>query len=191
MASIDVNKLKVGVTFLDADSGDPHRVLKYDFAKMGRGKANIKIKARNLISGSIVQRSFLSGGRVDGVDLEKKELQYLYSDEKSAYFMDQRSFEQVEVPIEILGEDVQYLVEGENAWVQFWGDKVLGVELAASVVMKITETEPGAKGNSATNVYKPAKTNSGLTIQVPLFIRQGDFVKVNTATGEYVQRVKE
>lgn len=190
MASIDVNKLKVGVTFVD-ENDQPFRVLKYDFTKMGRGGATIKVKARNLISGAIVTKSFQSGNRVEEAVLEKKELQYLYHDEKIAYFMDPRSFEQLEMPLDVLGDDEKYLVEGERAWVQFWDDKVLGVELPASVVLTVSETEPGAKGNSVTNVYKPAKTNSGLNIQVPLFIHEGDKVKINTQTGEYVNRVNE
>src|SRR5687767_13041813 len=113
MAVIDVNKLKVGVTFLD--EGQLFRVLKYDFSKMGRGSANIKVKAKNLITGSIVTKSYLSGNRVEQATLEKKEMQYLYSDSVKSYFMDPRTFEQVEVELELLGDDVKYLVEGENA----------------------------------------------------------------------------
>lgn len=188
MAAIDVNKLKVGVTFAD-ESGDPFRVLKYDFAKIGRGNANIKVKARNLLTGAIVQKSFTSSHRVEAVDLEKKELQYLYTDGGTAFFMDPRSFEQVEIPMGVLGDDEKFLVEGEMVWVLFWSEKVLGVDLPASVVLTIAETEPSARGNSVSNVFKGAKTNSGLTVQVPLFIKEGDKVKVNTLTGEYVNRV--
>jgi elongation factor P len=188
MSAIDVNKLKVGVTFED-ENGDPFKVMKYDFAKIGRGNANIKVKARNLLTGAIVQKSYGSGNRVEEVLIEKKELQYLYNDGKTAFFMDPRSFEQTEIPLEVLGDDLRYLVDGENVWVQYWDEKVLGVDLPASVVLTITETEPGAKGNSVTNVYKPAKTNSGLQVQVPLFIGEGDKIKVNTLTGEYVNRV--
>lgn len=189
MAVVDVNKLKVGVTYQEDDQ--LFRVMKYDFSKIGRGSANIKVKAKNLITGSIVTKSYLSGNRVEQVALEKKEMQYLYSDEVKAYFMDPRSFEQAEVERELLGDDVKYLVEGENAWVQFFDEKVIGVEVPPSVVVTITETEPWVKGNSTTNVYKPATTSSGLTVQVPLFVKQGDKVKVNTSTGEYTMRVNE
>lgn len=189
MAAIDVNKLKVGVTF--EEEGQPFKVLKYDFIKMGRGSANIKVKAKNLISGAIVQKSFISGNRVEGIELEKKEMQFLYTDENSAYFMHPETFEQIEISKDILGDDLLYLVEGENAWVQFWGEKILGVEIAASVVLAVKETEPGAKGNSATNVYKPATMQSGLVVQVPLFIKEGDRLKINTETGEYGGRVNE
>jgi elongation factor P len=165
--------------------------MKYDFTKMGRGGATIKVKAKNLLTGSIVTKSFHSGGRVEAAELEKKELQYLYNDGQLAFFMDPRSFEQIEIPMSILGDDEKYLVEGEHAWVQSWNEKILGVDLGASVVLTVTECEPGTKGNSVSNVYKPAKTNSGLLVQVPLFIREGDKVKINTLTGEYVNRVND
>lgn len=190
MASIDVNKLKVGVAFQD-EFGEPYRVIKYDFSKMGRGKANIKVKAKNLLTGSIVMKSYLSGGRVEEVQLEKREMQYLYNDGTTAFFMDPRSYEQTEIPMSVLGDDEKYLIEGETVWVMYWGERVLGVDLPASVVLSIIETEPSAKGNSVSNVFKGAKTNSGLALSVPLFINEGDKVKVNTLTGEYVNRVNE
>lgn len=187
MEEIDVNKLKVGVTYQD-DDGDPYRVLKYDFSKMGRGKANIKVKVRNLFTGAVVVKSYLSGSRVKKIDLNKKELQYLYADEDKVFFMDPETFEQIEMEKKILGDDIKYLVEGGNAWVLFWEDKILGVELPASVVLEVTECEPGEKGNSATNVLKPATLNNGLIVMVPLFIKMGDKVKVSTDSGSYMAR---
>lgn len=184
---IDVNKLKVGVTFTEDDQ--PFKVMKYDFTKMGRGNATIKVKAKNLFSGAIVTKGFISGNMVEDITLDKKHLQYLYKDDEKAYFMDPVSFDQFEIPLSVLGDDVSYLVEGEKAWVLFWGDRILGVELAASVVMKISETEPGARGDTVSNVLKPAKTASGLTVMVPLFIKEGDSIKINTETGEYTGRV--
>lgn len=189
MAAIDVNKLKVGVAF--EEDGQPFKVLKYDFIKMGRGSATIKVKAKNLISGAIVQKSFISGNRVEGVELEKKEMQYLYQDESAAFFMNPDTFEQIEISKEILGDDLLYLVEGENAWVQFWGERILGVEIPASVVLTVKDTEHWVKGNSATNVYKPAIMESGLTVQVPLFVKNGDRIKINTELGTYGGRVNE
>ncbi len=183
---IDVNKLKVGVTF--TEEGQPFRVMKYDFTKMGRGNATIKIKAKNLISGAIVTKGYISGNMVEDIILDKKHLQYLYKDDEKVYFMDPVSFDQIEVPLIVLGDDVQYLVEGEKAWVLFWDEKILGVELAATVIMKITETEPGARGDTVSNVLKPAKTASGLTVMVPLFIKEGESIKINTETGEYTGR---
>jgi len=183
---IDVNKLKVGVTF--TEEGIPFKVMKYDFTKMGRGNATIKVKAKNLFNGSIVTKGFISGNMVEDITLDKKHLQYLYKDDEKAYFMDPVSFEQYEIPMTVLGDDVQFLVEGEKVWVLFWDEKILGVELAASVIMEITEAEPGARGNTVSNVLRPAKTASGLTVMVPLFINVGDKIKINTETGEYTAR---
>jgi elongation factor P len=184
---IDVNKLKEGVTYLDG--GEPYRVVKYSFSKMGRGKANIKVKVRNLLTGALTIKSYLSGNSVEPVEIEKKHLQYLYKDEDLLFFMDPVSFEQVEIGLKTLGEGVSYLVEGEKAWVQFWEERVVGVELPPSVVLKVTKTGPGEKGNSATNILKPAILESGLVVQVPTFIKEGDKLKINTQSGEYVSRV--
>ncbi|KKT40139.1 elongation factor P [Candidatus Collierbacteria bacterium RIFOXYB2_FULL_46_14] len=183
---IDVNKLKVGVTF--TEEGQPFRVMKYDFTKMGRGNATIKVKAKNLFNGTIVTKGFISGNMVEDILLDKKHLQYLYKDDEKGYFMDPVSFDQFEIPLKVLGDDVSYLVEGEKAWVLFWDEKILGVEVPSSVIMKITESDPGARGNTVSNVLKPAKTASGLTVMVPLFINPGDSIKINTETGEYTGR---
>lgn len=184
---IDVNKLKVGVTFVDTEI--PWKVMKYDFIKMGRGGATIKVKARNLISGSIVTKSFQSGNTVEDITLEKKHLQYLYKDDEKLYFMDPISFEQIELPISIVGEDINYLVEGEKAWVLSWNERVLGIEVPASVVMEVIEAEHWAKGNSVSNLTKPVKVASGLTVMAPLFIKKGDKIKINTEEGSYIGRV--
>ena len=183
---IDVNKLKVGVTF--TENGVPFRVTKYDFTKMGRGHATIKVKARNLFNGAIETKGYISGNMVENIALDKRHLQYLYKDDENAFFMDPTSFQQVEIPLKILGDDVSYLVEGEKAWVLFWDEKILGVEVPSSVVMKITESDPGARGNTVSNVLKPAKTASGLLVMVPLFINPGDSIKINTETGQYTGR---
>jgi len=156
---IDVNKLKVGVTF--TEDGTPFRVTKYDFTKMGRGHATIKVKARNLFSGAIETKGYISGNMVEDILLDKRHLQYLYKDDEKAFFMDPTSFDQFEIPLKVLGDDVSYLVEGEKAWVLFWDEKILGVEVPSSVIMKIIESEPGARGNTVSNVLKPAKTASG------------------------------
>ena len=183
---IDVNKLKVGVTF--TEEGIPFRVTKYDFTKMGRGHATIKVKAKNLFSGSIETKGYISGNMVEDILLDKRHLQYLYKDSDKAYFMDPVSFEQIEIDLKILGDDQLYLVEGEKSWVLFWGEKILGVEVPTSVIMEIAETEPGVRGDTVSNVLKPAKTVSGLSVMVPLFIKEGEKIKINTESGEYTGR---
>lgn len=184
---IDVNKLKVGVTF--ADEGSPWKVMKYDFIKMGRGGAVIKVKAKNLVSGSIVTKSFQSGNVVEDIALEKKHLQYLYKDDAKIYLMDPISFEQLELPLSVVGDDVNYLVEGDKAWVLSWNELILGVELPASVVMEVTEADHWEKGNSVSNLTRPVKVASGLTVMVPLFIKKGEKIKINTTEGTYIGRV--
>ena len=184
---LDVNKLHVGVTFTEEEH--PFRVMKYDFTKMGRGNAVIKIKAKDLFTGSIVTKSFISGNMVEDITLDKKHFQYLYKDEDKAYFMEPNTFEQCEIPLTLLGSDVEYLVEGEKSWILFWGDKILGVELPASVVMEVVEANPAVKGNTVTNVTVPVKVSSGLQVMAPMFIKVGDKIKINTATGEYTSRV--
>lgn len=186
---IGVNKLKVGITF--EEEGHPWKVMTYSFSKIGRGGANIKVKARNLLTGSIVTKSFLSGGRVEEVALTKKEMQYLYNDGQKAFFMEPRTYEQIEIEMSSIGDDLLYLVEGGEAWVQFWDEKIIGVEIPPSVILTVKETENWIKGNSATNVYKPAIMESGLTVQVPLFIKIGDKIKINTTTGSYTARANE
>lgn len=184
---IDVNKLKVGVTF--ADEGSPWKVMKYDFIKMGRGGAVIKVKAKNLVSGSIVTKSFQSGNVVEDITLEKKHLQYLYKDDSKIYLMDPISFEQLELPLSVVGDDVNYLVEGDRVWVLSWSEMILGVELPASVVMEVTDAEHWEKGNSVSNLTRPVRVASGLTVMVPLFIKKGEKIKINTAEGTYIGRV--
>lgn len=184
-----VNKLKVGATF--AEDEQPYKVMKYEFIKMGRGSANIKVKARNLLTGAIVTKSYLSGGRVEEVTLNKVEMQYLYNDGQKAYFMDPRTYEQIEMDLDVIGDDIKYLVEGGEAWVQSWEDKVLGVEIPPAVILTVAKTEDWVKGNSATNVYKPAELESGMIVQVPLFIKVGDKIKVNTTSGTYTNRANE
>ena len=108
-----------------------------------------------------------------------------------AYFMDPVSFDQFEIPLSVLGDDVLYLVEGEKSWVLFWGEKILGVELPASTIMEVAEAEPGARGNTVSNVLKPVKMTTGLTVMVPLFINVGDKIKINTESGAYTGRSNE
>ena len=156
---IDVNKLKEGVTYLDG--GQPFRVIKYNFSKMGRGKANIKVKVKNLLTGALVMKSYLSGNSMEPIQIDKKHLQYLYADGDSLHLMDPISFEQIEIAKALVGDDINYLVEGEKVWVQFWDDRIIGVELPPSVVLKVVETGPGEKGNSSTSVLKPATLEIG------------------------------
>ena len=182
----DVNKLRNGTAFeLD---GQPYLVLKYEFSKMGRGNANIKLKVRNLITGSVLQKGFSSGNNVDEIFLKRKKMQYLFSDQYQSTFMDPVSFEQVEIKNEVLGESKPYLQEGGDVQVLFWEEQALAVELPAKLTFTIKETGPGEKGNTVSNMHKPATLDSGLEVKVPLFINQGEKVIIDTRNGDYVSR---
>ncbi|MEK7521936.1 MAG: elongation factor P [Patescibacteria group bacterium] len=183
---INSTDLRNGTTFLS--DGQPFIVLKYTFVKMGRGSATVKVKVKNLITGAITDKSFTSNNTVEDVRTTKRRLQYLYCDSETAYFMDPRNYEQVEMPLRVLGDQAAFLKEGSEVDVLFWDEGALSVDLPPSVVFTVTEADPGVKGNSASNMYKQAVLENGLKIKVPLFINRGERVRVDTRTGEYIER---
>lgn len=193
---ISATDLKNGTTFLA--NGKPYQVIKYSLIKMGRGGAVVKVTAKNLETGSIEEKSFSSNVAVEEVSTTKRRLQYLFKDASSVTFMDPKTFDQVSIPINVLGSDISFLAEGENVDVLFWSmggvdgedEKPLSVVISPNIVLKVSECDPGVKGNSATNIYKPAVLENGLTLKVPLFIKVGDKIRVDTRTGEYVERAK-
>lgn len=166
------------------------QVLTYEHIKMGRGSGTIKVKVRNLKTGSITERSFITGARVDEANIEKQKAQFLYRDADSFNFMDPISFEQFLLPVQVVGEQARYLQEGMEVTLVIFENEALGVELPNSLIYTITETGPGEKGNTVSNVYKEATLDNGLVVKVPMFIKVGEKVKVDTRTGEYVERVK-
>ena len=172
----------------------PYQVIKYNLIKLGRGSAYVKITARNLETGGIDEISYQSNASVDEVNTYKKKLQYLYKDASSIVFMDPETYEQVEIDASVLDGQEVFLKEGDSADVLFWSldsarDKVLTVELPPKVVLEVRQTDPGVKGNSATNIYKPAILENGLKVKVPLFIKAGDWVSIDTRTGDYTEKV--
>ncbi len=180
--------LKNGTTFLS--NGKPYQVIKYSLIKMGRGGATVKVTARNLETGSIEEKSFSSNAAVDEVNTYKKKLQYLYKTGNGLIFMDPATYEQAEIPLTVLGDAVIFLKEGEAVDVLFWDEKPISCELTPKVTLAVAECDPGVKGNSATNIYKPAVLENGLKLKVPLFIKVGDRIKVDTRSGEYLERAK-
>ncbi len=184
---ISATDLKKGITF--KKDGKLYKVVKYDHQKIGRGGANVKLSLRNLETGSLEDYTFGSSNKFDEVRTEKRPLQYLYNDGNDASFMDTKTFEQVSVPLSVLGDDILYIKEGEIVDVLFAEGRALSVEIAPKVVLKVEVTAPGVKGNSATNIYKSAELENGLNVKVPLFIKVGDRVRIDTRTGQYVERV--
>lgn len=184
---ISVTQLRAGTTF--EEDNQPFVVLKYEHTKMGRGTANIKLKVKNLKSKIITEKTFISGAKVQEIQTPKRKLQYLYREGDNYSFMDPGTFEQFSLKSEILGEQVRFLREQAMVDVVFWEDQALGVELPTKMEFKVIETGPGVKGNSATNIYKPATLENGLSLKVPLFINQGEKILVDTRTGEYGARL--
>jgi elongation factor P len=185
---INVNDLRSGAAF--QEEKNIFEVLEYSHTKMGRGTATIRIKVRNLRSGSVTEKTYISGARVEEADLEKKTGQFLYADESSVSFMDPVSFEQFSIPLRVMGGSERYLQEGRDYQLLVFGDEVLKVELPRTVDMRIVDSPPGVRGDTVSNVYKNAKLENGLEVKVPLFINEGDLVKVDTRSGEYIERVK-
>jgi elongation factor P len=183
---INVNQLRNGTAFsLD---GQPYLVLKYEFSKRGRGNAVIKVKAKNLVTGAVVEKGWNSGNSVEDINLERKKMQYLYADANNCVFMDPVSFEQVEIDNELIAGQKPYLTDGLEVLVLFWQDKALSLELPPKLVFTVKETGPGEKGNTVANIYKPAVLNNGLNIKIPLFVQQGEAIMVDTRDGTYVSR---
>lgn len=182
---ISVNELRNGVIYEEA--GNLLQVLNFEHIKMGRGSANIKVKVKNLRSGSTVEKSYINTAKVQDVSVIKKELQYLYKDESSVYFMDPTSFEQISIPLNI-ATIAQFLKDGEKYSISFFGDEPLDILMPPKVEMKIVDTAPGIKGNSASNVFKDAELENGIKVKVPLFINVGDKIRVDTRTGAYTER---
>jgi len=183
-----VTSLRNGTAFMDPDSGQPFVVLKYEHIKMGRGGATIKVKARNILTGSIIERSYNSGGKVEEVDMSTKSVQYLYHDGSIYYFMDPATYEQFELSEDVVGESGKFLTEGASGTVNLYNDQPISFSLPNSLIFKVTYTEPGNKGNTVTNAYKPATLETGVPVMVPMFINEGDSIKVDTRDGKYIER---
>ena len=183
---IGVTDLRAGTIF--EDQGNIFQVLSYEHIKMGRGSANIKVKVKNIKSGSTTDKSFINGAKVNEVSVIKKDLQYLYKDEDKAYFMNPTTFEQVEVPMSTVSYEAPYFKEGETFSVSFLRDEPLSVNLPPKMDFVVEETPPGVKGNSATNVFKDAVLENGLKTKVPLFVKTGDKIRVDTRTGAYSEK---
>lgn len=184
---IDVNDLRKGVTF--EFDGQLYKVTDYHHHKPGRGNATIRIKARNLLTGSNIEKTFQSGDRVQDVRLDFHNVQYLYSDGEFYHFMDLDTYEQPAVKADILGDDALYLTEGLEVKLTFYKGEPLDIDFPTSVDMKIIYAEIAVRGDTATGVTKKVKTDTGLEVQVPNFVNEGDTIRVDTRTGTYVTRV--
>jgi len=186
MASIQATRLKKGM--LVKIENDLFRVLELQHVTPGNLRGFVRVKFRNIRSGSLSDQKLRSEDSVERATLDEREMQYLYQDGDSYYFMDTGSYEQIHISSEALGESVNYLKPEMTIQVEFYGSEPVGIELPQTVDLKVLDTVPGIKGATASNQIKPAKLETGLVVSVPPFINNGDVVRVSTDTGEYLSR---
>ncbi len=183
---ISVNDIKNGMTILF--EGNIYTVLEFSHVKPGKGAAFVQAKLKNLRSGSIIEKRFNSGTKLEKAMIEKVSMQYLYANGDSYNFMNMETYEQMELSKEQLGNDIYYLKEGLDVLLSFYEGELLGVMLPEKVELEVTETEPAVKGNTTNNATKDATLETGLAVRVPLFIEKGEKIVVYTADGKYASR---
>ena len=186
MAAVSSNELKNGWTLLL--DGNLMQVIEFQHVKPGKGPAFVRSKLKNIRTGAVIEKTFRAGETVERANIDKREMQYLYRDGDGFVFMDNETYEQINVAPETLGETANYVVEGSSAVLLMYGDEIVSTELTASVELVITETEPGIQGDRVSGATKPATLETGLTIQVPLFLEIGETIKVDTRSGSYISR---
>jgi elongation factor P len=177
-------KLKVEI------DGEPWMMVDVDFVRPGKGQGFVRTKLKNMISGNVVERTFKSNESVTPARVEDHEMQFLYGDPSGYTFMNNQSYDQVTLNDEQVGDNKNYIYEGLNCTIAFFNDMPIGCDVPNFVELEVTECEPGVKGNSAQNAMKPAVVSTGYRLNVPLFLEQNTWIKIDTRTGDYVERVK-
>ena len=170
--------------------GKPYRVIEYGQKVMGRGGSIVNVKLKNLIDGSVIPKTFKGQDNIETAEVSNKTVQYLYNDGSDFHFMDPETFEQFQLTAEIVDSAAGYLKEGDNLTLQFFGDRVINIELAKNVYLEVTYAEDVVKGDTTSSVLKDATLETGITVKVPAFIKVGDIISVDTSTNEYRERKK-
>ncbi|MES1207522.1 MAG: elongation factor P [Pseudomonadota bacterium] len=183
----DTSDIRKGLKFMM--DGAPYTVVEFQFVKPGKGAAFTRTKMKNLLTGAVLERNLRSGERLEEANVEVKTMQYLYRDADSFVFMDTSTYDQVSIPETTISDSKDMMPENINVEVLFFENRAVGVTLPNFIEQKITETEPGFRGDTSSNTTKPAKISTGASIQVPLFIVVGDVIKIDTRTGQYLERV--
>lgn len=186
MATISTNDLKNGMTLMV--EGTLFDVVEFQHVKPGKGGAFVRTTLKNTRTGNLQERTFRADEKVERAVIDKREMQYLYRDGDSYVFMDNTTYDQMPVPSDTLGTATSYLVESSTAVLNLHDDEIINVELPAAVELKVTETEPGVQGDRVSGARKPATTETGAVVQVPLFIEEGERIKVDTRSGEYISK---
>lgn len=183
---ISTNDFYTGVVVIWEN--DPWQVLEFMHVKPGKGSAFVRAKLKNLRMGYIRETTFRAGEKLPRADVRTREMQFLYASGDDYVFMDTETFDQVTIPRSHLEDEVKFLKENLTVHVMFFGDEVLGIDLPQTVTLQVVETEPGIRGDTVSKATKPAKLETGYVVQVPLFVNQGEFIVVDTRSGEYVSR---
>jgi elongation factor P len=187
MAQVSTNEFKAGMKF-EID-GEPYTLISNEFVKPGKGQPFNRTKLKHLMTGRVIERTYKSGDRQELADVEENKMRLLYTDQDSATFMDDNTFDQIQVPLSLIGDNKQWLMEELVYSIVFYKGQAIDVVPPTFMEMKITETAPGLRGDTSGRVLKAAVTENGAKIQVPIFVEEGDKIKVDTRTGEYVSRV--
>lgn len=180
--------LKIG-TLIELE-GVPYRVTEYTHKAMGRGGAVVQVKLKNLLTGGVVEKSFRSADKIMPAEIERVSMQLLYRDGGNLVFMNNETYDQETVSPDVLGDVAKWVADGATAQLQYFNGRVIGLEVPNALYLTVTATEPGARGDTATTALKPATLETGVQIMVPLFINEGDKIKVNTISGAYLERAK-
>jgi elongation factor P len=186
---LSITDLKKGVIF--ASDGVPYRVVEYGQKVMGRGGSIVNVRIKSLIDGKVLEKTYKGNEQLDSADVSNQNVQYLYNDATLFYFMNEDTFEQFEVPSDLVGDGAGYMKEGDKLQLQFFDGRPINVELPKNVPLKVTYAENVVKGDTANAVTKDATLETGITVRVPAFVKTGDLISVDTATGAYRERVKE
>ena len=187
--ALSITDLKKGTIF--QQDGVPYRVVEYSQKVMGRGGSIVNVRIKSLIDGKVLEKTFKGNEQLDSANVSNQNVQYLYGDGTIFFFMNEDSFEQFEVPADLVGDAAGYMKEGDTLQLQFFNDRPINVELPKNVPLKVTYAETVVKGDTANAVMKDATLETGISIRVPAFVKTGDVISVDTATGAYRERVKE
>jgi elongation factor P len=189
MANYNTNEFRGGLKIML--DGDPYTIVENEFVKPGKGQAFNRVKVRNLKTGRVVEKTFKSGESVEAADVHDTQMQYLYNDGELWHFMDQETFEQITADANAVGDAAKWIKEQDVCSLTLWNGVPLSVEPPNFVVLEITETDPGVRGDTSGGGGKPATLETGAVVRVPLFVQTGELIKVDTRSGEYVSRAKE
>jgi len=186
---MDTSEIRKGLKMMV--DGKPYGVVDFQFVKPGKGQAFTRVKVKSMLDGSVLERTYKSGEKIEKADVEERSMQFIYPEGENFVFMDAASGDQVIVPGDKMEDEAQWISDGMNVDVTLWNGQPIGISLPASVVLQITSSEPGVRGDTASGASKPATLSTGTVVQVPLFINEGEWIKVDTREGKYIERVNK